>query len=209
MKEKCWSSKGRKPKFGTRPKVEREDFWSKPKVAREPFASPPPDTVSLHSVPMETLIVIAAVAITTSLIADRRKTLEGLRRGLLIFLRILPAIGALLVFLSIVLYLLPSEVIVEYLGEEAGIMGHIIAAVTGSVALMPGFIAYPLAAVLVRSGVSYAVIAVFITTLMMVGILTLPIEIRFFGVRIALVRNLFYLIGALIIGVLTGLFYML
>lgn len=157
---------------------------------------------------MEILTIIAAIAIVGSLIADRRKTWEGMKSGLLIFLRILPAILSVLILVSVVLYLLPNEIVVEYLGEDAGITGYLFAAVAGSVALIPGFIAYPLAGVLVKTGVSYPVIAVFITTLMMVGVLTLPIEVKFFGVRISLIRNALYLLGALAIGLIIGLFYL-
>ena len=57
---------------------------------------------------------------------------------------------------------------------------------------------------LLRNGVSYAVIAVFITTLMMVGVLTLPIEIKYFGVKVSVLRNGLSLLGALLIGVIMG-----
>ncbi len=158
---------------------------------------------------MEILIIIAAIAIIASLVADRRKTWEGAKRGLLMFVKISPAILSVLILVSIVLFLVPNEIIVKYLGEDAGLAGYLFAAVAGSVALIPGFIAYPLAGVLVKTGVGYPVIAVFITTLMMVGILTLPVEIKFFGTRVSLIRNAFYLAGALIIGFLIGLFYLL
>jgi hypothetical protein len=42
--------------------------------------------------------------------------------------------------------------------------------------MMPGFIAYPLAGVLVNKGVPYMVVASFETTLMMAGILTCPVK---------------------------------
>jgi uncharacterized membrane protein YraQ (UPF0718 family) len=54
--------------------------------------------------------------------------------------------------------------------------------------------------VLIKNGASYPVIAVFITTLMMVGIVTLPLEKKFFGSKVAFTRNLLSFIGALIIG---------
>jgi len=44
-----------------------------------------------------------------------------------------------------------------------------VAAVVGSITLIPGFISYPIASVLIREGASYAVVATFMTTLMMVG----------------------------------------
>jgi len=47
---------------------------------------------------------------------------------------------------------------------------------------------------------------VFITTLMMVGITTLPVESRYFGWKIALYRNGLSFIGALVVGLLMGLF---
>ena len=74
----------------------------------------------------------------------------------------------------------------------------------GSISLIPGFIAYPLSGVLIKNGVSYPVIAVFITTLMMVGVLTLPLERKYFGWKVAIMRNLLSLIGALAIGITIG-----
>lgn len=158
---------------------------------------------------MKILTIIALLAIIASLIADRRKTWTGIKKGSVMFVKILPAIVSVLILVSIILYLLPNELIVKYLGEDAGFTGYVFAALAGSIALIPGFIAYPLAGILLKTGVSYPVIAVFITTLMMVGILTLPIEIKYFGVRISLIRNTLYFFGALIIGSLIGLFYIL
>lgn len=158
---------------------------------------------------MEILIIIAVISIIASFIADRNKTWIGIKKGILMFLKILPAIVSVLILVSIILYLLPNELIVKYLGKDAGFTGYVFAAIAGSIALIPGFIAYPLSGILVKSGVSYPVIAVFITTLMMVGILTLPVEIKFFGTRVAIIRNTLYFFGALIIGALIGLFYIL
>lgn len=158
---------------------------------------------------MEILTIIAAIAIIASLIADRRKTWEGMKKGVLMFVKILPAILSVLILVSIFLYLLPNEIIVKYLGVDAGLTGYVFAAIAGSIVLIPGFIAYPLAGILVKTGVSYPVIAVFITTLMMVGVITLPIEIKFFGARVSLIRNTLYFFGALIIGFLIGIFYIL
>lgn len=142
-----------------------------------------------------------------SLIKDRQKTWKGIKKGLKMFLNLAPTILLVLAMVSILLFFLPNELIVKYLGEDASWAGYGIAAVVGSLALIPGFIAYPLSGALTQSGVAYPVIAVFITTLMMVGILTLPIEIKFFGLKTSLLRNLLFLIGALIIGFFTGIIY--
>ena len=158
---------------------------------------------------MEILTIIAVIAIIASLIADRRKTWIGIKKGIVMFVKILPSIVTVLILVSVILLLLPNELIVKYLGEDAGFTGYVFAAIAGSIALIPGYIAYPLAGILVKTGVSYPVISVFITTLMMVGILTLPVEIKYFGIRISLIRNTLFFFGALIVGFLISLFYIL
>jgi len=125
------------------------------------------------------------------------------------FIRILPSILSVLILVSVVLYVLPNELIVRYLGEDVGVSGYLFAALAGSLALIPGFIAYPMAGMLVQTGVSYPVIAVFITTLMMVGILTLPVEIKYFGIKVSLLRNGLFFLAALIVGTLIGIFYII
>ena len=85
--------------------------------------------------------------------------------------------------------LVPEPVLPRWLGRGSGWAGIASAALLGSISLIPGFIAFPLGAILVRSGVSYQVIAVFITTLMMVGILTLPLEAKYFGWKVSILRN--------------------
>ncbi|HAF30695.1 MAG TPA: hypothetical protein DCG75_16760 [Bacteroidales bacterium] len=156
---------------------------------------------------MKLLIAFSVIAIVISFIADKRKTFSGIKSGMVMFFKLLPVIISVLIVVSIVLFLIPQEMIIKYLGEESGLTGYIFAAITGSVALIPGFIAYPMAGMLVKSGVGYSVIAVFITTLMMVGIFTLPIEIRFFGRKVSLLRNLFFFIAAILIGLFISLFY--
>lgn len=156
---------------------------------------------------MEILIAITAICLILSLISDKWKTWIGIKKGMKMFLNLFPVILSVLFLVSIFLFFLPNETIIHYLGKDVGIMGYVIAALIGSIALIPGFIAYPLAGILVKNGVGYPVIAVFITTLMMVGVLTLPIEIKYFGVRIAILRNVMYFIGALVIGIVIGLVY--
>jgi len=152
------------------------------------------------------LIGVTLIALAASLLKDSGKTVAGVRKGLKMFMAILPALLNILVLVSVFLYLVPGETVARWLGKESGYLGMSIAALLGSVSLIPGFIAYPLAAILLKSGVGYSVLAIFITTLMMVGIITLPLEAKYFGMRVALLRNGLSLFGAIIIGALIGVF---
>ncbi len=113
----------------------------------------------------------------------------------------------MLVLVSIVLFLIPDEVIIRYLGADAEYLAVISAAGLGSIILMPGFIAFPLAGVLLEKGVLYMVLSAFTTTLMMVGVLTYPIERAYFGTRVTIIRNVISFLIALAIAMVTGIVF--
>jgi uncharacterized membrane protein YraQ (UPF0718 family) len=156
---------------------------------------------------MPELLIATLLALIVSLLFNRKKTLAGLKMGLRMFLNMLPPFLTVLIGVAFVLALLPKETLTALMGPESGVFGFAIAAVLGSVALIPGFVAFPLSAVLLKSGVSYSVIAVFITTLMMVGIVTLPLEKKYFGWKTALMRNGLCLVGAIVTGILISLLW--
>jgi len=151
------------------------------------------------------LYVIAILALSTSLLKSREKTIIALKKAWKSFENILPQFLSILIIIGILLTVLSPEQISKLLGKESGWYGVLIAAVIGSVTLVPGFIAFPLAAALLKSGAGYMQIAAFISALMMVGIVTIPVEVEYFGKKAAAVRNIaafvFSLIVALVMGV--------
>lgn len=150
-------------------------------------------------------ISVCGILSLVSFLIDRRKTWEGFKRGFRMFWNMcLPFIN-ILILVSLVLYFISPELITRYLGAESGVTGFAIAAIVGSITLIPGFISYPIAGGLIQQGASYAVVATFMTTLMMVGVVTLPLEIRYFGKRAAITRNALNFAAAIIIGLLVGL----
>lgn len=149
-------------------------------------------------------ISLCLILFIVSWLKDKKKTIAGARKGFMMFRNIaLPFIN-ILILISVALYFLPPHVIVRYLGGQTGFMGLTIAALVGSITLIPGFISYPIAATLVRAGASYGVVATFMTTLMMVGVMTFPLEARYFGKRVAFIRNALNFIAAIVIGIVVG-----
>ncbi|MGC8765085.1 MAG: permease [Brevinematia bacterium] len=149
---------------------------------------------------MKFLLIITLAAVLLSLIFDREKTFSALKIALNLFMNILPSFLTILILVAILLALLPKEVLAKLLGEKSGALGFVVAALLGSISLIPGIVAYPLSSVLLKNGASYPTIAVFITTLMMVGIVTLPLEQKFFGFRVAVTRNILSFIASILIG---------
>ena len=151
------------------------------------------------------LYIIAGLAILVSLIASREKTLQGVKVAAKRFIRIFPAFITMIILVSIILFLIPDRVISNYLGSDNKFIGVVLGSFLGSLTLMPGFIAFPLAGILLSKGVAYMVLAAFTTTLMMVGVLTAPIEKAYFGMRVTVIRNVISLFIALVVTVMIGL----
>ena len=149
-------------------------------------------------------ITVCAVLLIISFVFDRRKTLMGLKKGWNMLKNILVPFLNILILVSIASYLIPPSIISRYLGPDSGPLGLGIAALVGSITLIPAFISYPIAKSLIAQGASYTVVATFMTTLMMVGVVTLSLEIRYFGRRVAITRNLLNFVAAIIIGLVVG-----
>ena len=154
------------------------------------------------------LYLLAVISLIVSYKRDKKKTKMALKKAWKSFENIMPQFLTILAFLGMALALLSPDVISHLLGQKAGWQGMIIASIIGSITLMPALIAFPIAAILLKNGAGLAQLAVFVSTLMMVGIVTLPLEIKCFGKKISIMRNMFaYLfsfIVALVIGVVLG-----
>ena len=156
---------------------------------------------------MIALYIAVASALVISFYFDRAKTLSAVKIGVKRFISILPELIIMTIIISVVLFFVPESLIVRYLGTRNILISGTLAAVLGSITLMPGFIAYPLCGMLLQKGVSYLVLGIFSSALMIVGVVTFPLEQRYFGVKVALLRNFIALLIALIVGLFIGLFY--
>lgn len=153
------------------------------------------------------LYLATAILFIISFFANKQKTLKALKISFNKFRKILPAFLTMLIFISIVLYIFPQELILKYLGIGNKYISTLIASLIGSITLMPGFIAFPLAGILRQQGVPYMVLSAFTTTLMLVGIITFPIEREYFGVKITIIRNMICFFIAIFVAFVTGVVF--
>jgi len=144
--------------------------------------------------------VLALTWLLVSFKKDRKKTVQALWRAYRSFVSILPAFAMIILLLSLLLVFLPEKTIAMFLGDKSGFLGYFIASIAGSITLIPGFVAFPMAKMLLENGAGMAQMAVFISTLMMVGVVTFPLESRYFRFRATLWRNILAYFYAFIIG---------
>ncbi|MCR3923208.1 MAG: permease [Firmicutes bacterium] len=154
------------------------------------------------------LYLAAAGSLLYSYRQDRKKTKKSLMVAKKSFLNMLPDLVALFILVAIVLTLAPPSTIQKLIGGQSGFWGMLVASVVGSITLIPGFIAFPLAKSLLDVGAGLSQVVIFISTLMMVGLATAPMEIRYFGKKQTLIRNgvafMYAFVVAFIVGGILG-----
>lgn len=136
------------------------------------------------------LYLIVFVLLIISTIMDAKKTKKALKIGIHSFVKLMPSIVPLMIFIGITLAVVSPHTISLILGENSGILGVLLALTLGSVAFMPSFVAFPLGANLLTHGAGYPQIAAFISSLMAVGIISIGVEIKYFGKKSSILRNL-------------------
>lgn len=151
---------------------------------------------------------ITLILLIISFFKDKKKTKMSLMKAWKSFENILPQFLGVIILVGILLSILDAQLISEIIGKESGWFGIILSAVIGSITLIPGFVAFPTAQMLLENGAGYMQIGAFVSTLMMVGIVTMPVEIKYFGRKLTIWRNvlvfIFSFFAAFVIGKVVG-----
>jgi uncharacterized membrane protein YraQ (UPF0718 family) len=147
------------------------------------------------------------VALIASFAADKKKTIAALQMAAKRLWKITPLFFYVIGLTAVVLAIIPPGWVESILGKESGFYGILLSLGLGSVTMMPGFVAFPLAAALKAQGVTYMVLAAFTMTLMNVGVVTFPLEKSYLGLRATLIRNGIGLILAAAVTAAVGLVF--
>ncbi|MGF7060688.1 hypothetical protein [Brassicibacter mesophilus] len=154
------------------------------------------------------MYISTAMLLLISYYKDKKKTKQALKKAWKSFENILPQFLGVIMLVGILLGSFNTEIISKIIGNQSGWIGVVFSAIIGAVTLIPGFVAFPTAAMLLKSGAGYMQIGAFVSTLMMVGVVTVPVEIKYFGKRLTIMRNvlafLFSFIVAFVIGKVAG-----
>ena len=150
------------------------------------------------------LYLSAIVLLLISFIKNKKKTQMALKKSWKALENILPQFLSILLIIGITLAILSPQAINSLIGHQSGWIGMWVAALIGSVTLIPGFVAFPLTAALYETGAGLMQIAVFISTLMAVGVVTLPIEMKYFGRKVSIIRNGLAFIYCFVVAILMG-----
>ncbi|MCG8485204.1 MAG: permease [Clostridia bacterium] len=150
------------------------------------------------------LFIVVGVLLVFSYAKDKEKTKMALKKAWKSFENIIPQLLGIMMLVGLLLAFFDARFISKVIGAESGWLGVIFSAVVGAITLIPGFVAFPTAAMLLNSGAGYMQVAAFVSALMMVGMVTLPVEMKYFGKRITIMRNIISFIFTFIVAYIVG-----
>jgi uncharacterized membrane protein YraQ (UPF0718 family) len=114
-------------------------------------------------------------------------------------LSVLPPIMLLLGLMDV---WVPREKMMKYMGENSGILGIALAIIIGSLAAGPMYAAFPFAAVLLRKGVKFSNLIIFMNAWCVTKIPTVMFELTALGYKFTLTRLAINLPGIILMGFL-------
>ncbi|NLV87033.1 MAG: permease [Clostridiales bacterium] len=135
---------------------------------------------------------------------NKTKTKQALKMAFGMGKGMLASILSIIFAIGLILTIMPPMEIADFVGRQSALLATIVAALFGTITLVPAFIAFPLVGTLVDAGVSVVPAVAFLTTLTMVGVVTFPLEKKEFGAKFTAVRNGFSFLFAIIIALVMG-----
>jgi uncharacterized membrane protein YraQ (UPF0718 family) len=114
-------------------------------------------------------------------------------------LSVLPPIMLLLGLMDV---WVPREKMMKYMGENSGVLGIALAIIIGSLAAGPMYAAFPFAAVLLRKGVKFSNLIIFMNAWCVTKIPTVMFELTALGYKFTFTRFAINLPGIILMGFL-------
>jgi uncharacterized membrane protein YraQ (UPF0718 family) len=147
-------------------------------------------------------LLIALVLLGISLLKEKQRTKEAIKATFKIFYVVMPVLIFVFVLMGLIQAYVSRETITSILGQKSGVLGILYAEIVGCIALFMPPAVFPFGGYLHDNGASYGSIAGFVFTAILIGITTLPIEIKFLGKRFTIARNIFTFVLAFFIALL-------
>ena len=142
------------------------------------------------------LLVAAAVLLT--LFPDRRDAVA--ERSLDFFIEMASILPAVVVLLGLFSVFVPKQLIADHLGSASGVKGFLLSLGLGALPTGPLYVAFPIAAAMMRKGASVRNMIVFLTAWASVKLPQEMVELRFMGLEFTLLRLVLTVSTAAILG---------
>jgi uncharacterized membrane protein YraQ (UPF0718 family) len=144
---------------------------------------------------------VAAGFMVFSFVKNRQKTGKALIHALRVALLVLPVLLFIFVLMGLMEVYVPRRVFVAMLGSGHGVLGIIIGELLGAFALIEPAAVFPFAGFLRQNGATYGAVVGFVMSAILIGVVTLPLELNQFGMRFTVARNIVTLVLVFAMGI--------
>ena len=131
---------------------------------------------------------------------NRARAVETSLRFFYEMITILPAIVVLIGLFAV---FVPKQMVADYLGQASGVKGFLLAILLGALPTGPLYVAFPLAAAMLKKGARVANIIVFLTAWACIKLPQEMVELQFMGLEFTLLRFSLTAVAAVLMGLLT------
>ncbi|MDY6845499.1 MAG: permease [Thermodesulfobacteriota bacterium] len=150
------------------------------------------------------MLFLAGTLTVLAYMKDHTFPLEGLKAGGGMLLQILPTLILAFIAAGMITKVLPHELLSNWLGEESGLRGLLLATFAGSFTPGGPFVQFPIVAALLKAGAGVAPLMAYISAWSLLGVNRFLIyEIPLLGWKLSVARIVASMIFPIIIGILT------
>lgn len=121
------------------------------------------------------------------------------------FIQMVEVVPPIMIMLGLMDVWVPRETMMKYMGDNSGVRGVSLAILIGSIAAGPMYAAFPFTKVLLKKGVKFSNIIIFMNAWCVTKISTLMFEFSSLGYKFTLSRLLINIPGVIIMGYLVQL----
>lgn len=152
--------------------------------------------------------LILLVALILVIIFERSTGIKAFNSTKDSFLQMLSVLPPIMVLLGLMDEWISRESMMKYMGDDSGIMGIAIAITFAAFAAGPMYAAFPFTAVLLKKGVKFTNVIIFMNAWCVIKISTLLFEISSLGYKFTFYRLLIDFVGVIVMGYLVNYFVM-
>jgi len=136
---------------------------------------------------------------------DNKKLKRSFKKGIKQFIKNSIRLFAVFVIIGLLQSFLSKESVANFLLKFQGFKGIIFGELTGAVMMGPVASGYPIGKYLLENGASISLISAFLLSWVLIGIVSISIEFKEFGVKFAISRNILTLVFIILISILMGI----
>ena len=154
------------------------------------------------------LFLIVFVILVLVIIFEKNIGIKAFNSSKDSFLQMLSVLPPIMILLGLMDEWVSRESMMRYMGDDSGVIGIAIAITFAAFAAGPMYAAFPFTAVLLKKGVKFTNVIIFMNSWCVIKISTLLFEISSLGYKFTFYRLLIDFIGVIAMGYLVNYFVM-